>query len=84
MLSITAGIFFTSCKDDEDTPEQPQEEKPLNQMPTDDTPEVVDIDNALFELQNDTNGEEDSLAFFIEQAQQDGFGECTAAKVMVT
>lgn len=28
MLSITAGIFFTSCKDDEDTPEQPQEEMP--------------------------------------------------------
>lgn len=72
MLGITASIFFTSCKDDEDTPEQPQEETPLNKMPTDDTPEVVDIDNALFQLQNDTNGEEDSLAFFIEQAQQDG------------
>ena len=66
------GLSFASCSsDDDDAPATPTEE-PINGKPGDAAPDDVSIDEELRRLLNEHNGAEDSIYFFLEEAQKEG------------
>lgn len=73
LLTVVVSLGIVACKDDDNDTKRPDNtEQAINNKPADSTPEDVNIHEALLQLQNDTNGDEDSLYFFIEEAKQQG------------
>jgi pimeloyl-ACP methyl ester carboxylesterase len=73
MAAVICGLSFclAACSGD-DHEQQPVNNQPVNNKPSDDTPEAIDIDSELNRLLTENNGEEDSVYFFLEEAQKQG------------
>lgn len=77
MAAVVLGISlsFTACSDDDNNgTEQPSDvnEQTVNNKPREDSPESFDIGSELSKLLNSNNGDEDSIYFFLEEAQKQG------------
>lgn len=73
-LIVATSLSITACSsDDDDEQLQPvAEEQAINNKPGDSAPDIIDIDYELQRLMNENNGTDDSIYFFLEEAQKQG------------
>ncbi len=74
MAALVCGLSLgvASCSSDDDTTPATPAGEPVNGKPGDAEPDDVSIDDELRQLLNEHNGAEDSIYFFLEEAQKEG------------
>jgi predicted esterase len=72
LCSLSLGVAACSGDDDNDEQKPDINEQVINNKPGDDMPDDVDVGSELSRLLNENNGLEDSIYFFLEEAQNAG------------